>query len=391
MAIESNLKSTIKKILIESIGVPEGIVETSEKLYEDLMRYLHNTSVDENDDEFEFEFDNVNYKVGDLDIDSVKVIFYIDKMDINDYVITSYATPFKSSVPNKGSEKLKVLTNFNKFIIKIFFAVPKDWSFDELIDLLKKEKSEIIPTFSHELMHAYDFHKRKYDTASGRSKYMAVQNIYFNIKPIDRFLHLVYFTHAFENVVRSSEIAVAVKIQQVTRQNFLNFLKKETTYKNLNDAKNFSYEKLKSELKNYIPEIDDLGNDINKDMGDTDEEKIDNVLSLVRINLINNAGNSYIDLMTVNQMEQMFGFTGKKNELFKKFLKKLTKFDNNEDFFKNEEKLFNFIGDKMIRKISKIYDMAALENKSIKEWDLHHKINNSIKNLTTDIKFGANY
>jgi hypothetical protein len=44
----------------------------------------------------------------------------------------------------------------------------------------------------------------------------------------------------------------------------------------------------------------------------------------------------------------------------------------------------------MIRKISKIYDMAASENKSIKEWDLHHKINNSIKNITTEIKLRFN-
>jgi len=390
MASKSNLKLTIKKILIESLGVPEGIVETSEKLYEDLMRSLHNTSVDENDDEFEFDLDNVNYKVGDLDIDSVKVIFEVNKRDINDYVITSYATPFKSRA-NTDNDKLEVVTNFNEFIVKIVFVVPKDWSFDKLVDLLKREKSEIIPTFSHELMHAYDFYKRKYDMASGRAKYQAPQNLYLNIKPIDNFLHLLYFTHAIENTVRSSELAAAVKINKVTRDNFLDFLKKDTTYKNLNDAKNFSYEKLKSELKNYIPEIDELGNHINKYMGDTDEEKIDEVLRLVRVNLINNTGDSYIDLMTVNQIEQMFGFQGKKNEIFKKFLKKLVKFDNNEDFFKNEEKLFNFTGDKMIRKISKIYDMAASENKSIKEWDLHHKINNSIKNITTEIKFGANY
>jgi hypothetical protein len=227
--------------------------------------------------------------------------------------------------------------------------------------------------------------------ASGRAKYQAPQNLYLDIKPIDNFLHLLYFTHAIENTVRSSELAAAVKINKVTRDNFLDFLKKDTTYKNLNDAKNFSYEKLKSELKNYIPEIDELGNHINKYMGDTDEEKIDEVLRLVRVNLINNTGDSYMDLMTLNHIEQMFGFHGKKNEVVKKFLKKLVKFDNNEDFFKNEEKLFNFIGDKMIRKISKLYDMAASENKSIKEWNLHHKINNSIKNITTEIKFGANY
>jgi hypothetical protein len=38
-------------------------------------------------------------------------------------------------------------------------------------------------------------------------------------------------------------------------------------------------------------------------------------------------------------------------------------------------------------KILKLYDMTKSENKSIKDWDLYHKVNNTDKNLTTEIKF----
>ena len=40
------------------------------------------------------------------------------------------------------------------------------------------------------------------------------------------------------------------------------------------------------------------------------------------------------------------------------FLKSVGKFSSNDDFYKNEEKLINNIGDKMIRKISKLYDVV---------------------------------
>ena len=44
----------------------------------------------------------------------------------------------------------------------------------------------------------------------------------------------------------------------------------------------------------------------------------------------------------------------------------------------------------MIRKISKVYAMTTPKNKSIKEWDLYHETNETIKNITTEIKFKKN-
>ena len=120
---ESELRLSIKKILLERLGVPEGITETAEKLYEDFMKDLEKSNYNENKNEYEFYF-NVDYKISDLDIDSVKVIFQINKWNDSskkDYVILGFATPFESASEN-DSEKLTILSSFDKFIIKFKFS-----------------------------------------------------------------------------------------------------------------------------------------------------------------------------------------------------------------------------------------------------------------------------
>jgi len=385
---ESELRLSIRKVLLERLGVPEGILETAEKLYEDIIRNLGQNTFDESENEYEFEF-TVNYKISDLEIDSVKVYFEINKWNDpskKDYVIMGFSTPFQS-VSRNDSEKLTIVSSFDEFIIKFRFLVPQDWKFEELVNLFKKDKSDIINSLSHELMHAYGFYKLGYDDAPERADYEASQSVSFGIEPIDKFLHLLYFTHAVENVVRPTEIAMAIKLGNVSQKNFLNFLKDNETYKMLDEARNFSYEKLRNELKNFIPKIDKIGKKMNHNMGSNDEEKIDEILRIVYVNLINNKAQSYVNLMTSDIIEKMLGLQGKKEKNFKKFLRKIQKFNNPKDFFKNEEKLFKFVATNMIKKISKLYDMTKSENKSIKNWDLYHKVNNTDKNLTTEIKF----
>lgn len=385
---ESELRLSIKKILLERLGVPEGITETAEKLYEDFMKDLERSNFDENKNEYVFYF-KVNYKISDLEIDSVKVIFQINKWNDSskkDYVILGFATPFESASEN-DSEKLTILSSFDEFIIKFKFLVPQDWKFEGIINLLKKDRSSIINSFSHELMHAYDSYKSGYDDATERAGYEAAQNISFGIEPIDRFLHLLYFTHAAENVVRPTEIATAIKLGNVSQKNFLDFLKNNETYKMLDEARNFSYEKLRNELKEFIPDIDRLGQKMKHNMGSNDEEKIDEILRIVYVNLINNKGESYINLMTSNIIEKMLGLQGEKQMKLAKFLKKIQKFKKTEDFFKNEEKIFKFVANNMIKKISKLYDMTKSDNKSIKDWNLYHKVKKTDQNLTPENKF----
>ncbi len=49
--------------------------------------------------------------------------------------------------------------------------------------------------------------------------------------------------------------------------------------------------------------------------------------------------------------------------------------------------LYKFFINKMIKKISKVFNTNNLEDKSIKEWTLYHEVHKTNKNLDTKIKF----
>ena len=385
---ESDLTLIVKNVINESLGVPEGILEASENLYEKLISELNNISLDTNETEHEIEFP-FDFKISDLEMESAKIILDIDEWkdrSRKEYEIVGYSTPFTSSAKD-SSGYLEILDDFDEITISIRFVVPSNWTSEELIGSIKTNKDEIIISFSHELMHVYESYKTGYDVASERAEYRAFQKISFGIKPIDKFLHMLYFTTAIENVVRPSELAMAIKLGKVSQRDFLKFLMDNATYKMLDDARNFSYEKLRDELKGYIDKIDNIGTHLNHSMGSNDEEKIDEILRLVYVNLINEKGEAYVNLMTSNILEKMFGMQGEKRKKLEKFIRKIQKFNNIKDFFKNEEKLFRFVANKMIKKISKLYAMTKSEDKSIKEWDLYHEINKTKENLKTEIKF----
>lgn len=385
---ESDLNLIVRKVISESLGVPEGILEASENLYEELIKELSNNSFDTDEKEYEIDFP-FKYEIGDLPIHSAKIVVEINEWknpSKKDYEVIGYSTPFQS-IANDSSGRLEIISDFDEIIIKIRFVVPINWDFDGLIDKIKSDKNDIITSFSHELMHVYDSYKTGYDIASERAEYRAFQELSFGIKPIDRFLHLLYFTTAVENVVRPSELAMEIKLGNVSQKDFLKFLSNNATYKMLDEARNFSYENLRNELKQYIPQIDDIGNHLGHDMGANDEEKIDEILRLVYVNLINKKGESYIDLMTSNILEKMLGLQGEKQRRLKKFIRKIQRFKNTEDFFRNEEKLFKFVANKMIKKISKLYAMTKSKNESIKEWDLYHELTKTKENLKTEINF----
>jgi hypothetical protein len=89
-------------------------------------------------------------------------------------------------------------------------------------------------------------------------------------------------------------------------------------------------------------------------------------------------------------LEELFGFkTGSdKDKLFENLIKFFTRFEKNPNgFYTFEEKNFKIISNKMMKKLSKLYDMANIDYSSIKNWDLHHKINKTGEQFETEIKF----
>jgi hypothetical protein len=385
---ESQLKKIVDT-LSESLGVPEGILETAEDLYDVFMEELVANYDSPETNGYQVEID-MEFNISDLKVKKsmVMVDVTIDKdLSEDNYYILGYSTPFKSGRSKDASGRLKILSNFNAIVIIIKVVVPDNFKFEKLVDLLEKNKDEIVNSFSHELMHVYRNYKTGYDYAEERAHYTAVQKISFGVKPLDEFLHFMYFITAIENVVRPTEIAMAIKQGDIDQKRFLEFLKNNETYMMLDKIRKFSYEDLKKNLEKYIPQIDEVGQIMNYNMGSTNEEKINEILRLVYINLINIQGEEFLRLMTSELIEQLLGLQGEKNKKFKKYIRKIQKFKTPDEFFENQEKIFKFVANEMIKKISKVYAMTKKEDSSIKEWDLYHKVNNTSKNLQTEIKF----
>ena len=385
------MKGIIKNTLNEALGVPEGILESAERLY--LMCFNRIVKITDpilngsKKEEYNFTIKS-NFKISDytfteisLSIDFVEV----DQVDL----VELYSMAFgHQSKFNDRSLKLVTIVSPNEVKISIKFALTETAKISDVIELCKRSKDIMTASLAHELKHAYDHYKKPTESIPKMSRYHGVQQTGVPIKPISVFLHYLYFVHGIENLVRPTEFSSLMKSSKISKKDFYNFLTNSEMYTMMRDINNFTYEKLKSELKNYIPQIDGVLNRFTNETFDTDEEKIDEILRIVYVNLVNNTLNTTKSIMSNNFFEGLMGFQGKKNEVFRKIVNYVMRFENNEKkFYLYEEKKFKHISGIMMKKLSKLYSRAKDEKSSIKNWDLHHKINRTNENIQSEYNF----
>ena len=126
----------------------------------------------------------------------------------------------------------------------------------------------------------------------------------------------------------------------------------------------------------------------------TIDQKIDRVLEVAYIDLVNNRMEMFM-IMTSHHMDDMIKFAGqlgmlprhlegevkkleKTDEVRQKFLSYVMKYEKNPTkFFEDEIENFQYIANKMIKKISKVYALAKDDepvSESIINWELHQKV-----------------
>jgi molecular chaperone GrpE (heat shock protein) len=372
------LNKIIKKILREAVGVPEGIVETAELVYGQLMSELKSlNSISEDDEKFHFRL-NGDYQISDYKFKKIDLTLEIIRTDqVDKGTLVGMSFNFKSRLDNDTFKVIHQPTK-KKIELSVSIAIPEDGDLNSVIQELENEKEMSISSLSHELMHSYDKFKKPISNSSQRADYDAYKNIRFGIEPIDDFLHNLYFTHSIENIVRPSEIAADLKSGSIDKEGFLAFLKDNRVYKKLKEINSFTYEGLKKELLNHVDVIRErLEQSGLDDIPEGDEELVNTVLDLLRINLVNGKGTVLKQDLTTNFFEEMMGFSGKKEEVFRNYVKRIQKYDNTDDFFRNEEKMFKRTSYDLIKKIHKLYsilDKNKKTNESIINWDLYHEI-----------------
>jgi len=361
-------------LLNEALGVPDNIVDSAFKLYGVIIEEAEKYKKKSDSKEIII---NQGFKVGDLIFKRVAITFNFIEFPIEKMTFIRLGVSREDVLHRNKFFKSISTPDLINMIVDI--AVPTSWKPKDFHLFLIKEKKELVETLSHELMHAYDNVKRKFRKIQDVTDYNAISRLRFGIEPIDLFMHNLYFITAAENIVRPSEFSASLKLNDVKRKDFLNFLKSSDVYKKLEEIKKFSYDKMRSDLLNSIPEIDNFLEKAGLESPDpSDQGKVDFVLELLYINLTNFKGEEFRNALANNLLELMF-LPEEKDKIFNSFIRKIRSFGDFENFVRYEEKNFREVADKMIRKISKLY--ASLDEKksqigsSIIDWDLYHEVN----------------
>lgn len=385
-------------VITEAVGVPENIIESGKDIYDIVSKYLNSIKTRKNQYNFSVP---VNITIGDVIFDTLTVVINVDDPEtldadigIEDPVIASMG------VANRFMFHDKILMQINEDsqIIELIinFVAPKvDWNPKEIYNSFTKNKSWTQSLLTHELKHKFDRQKKRLELVGNTADYQAYssQGLNFGVPVINKFMRYSYFIQTAENLVRPTEIAVRMIENGITREEFYDFIINDEVYKELKEINNFTYDYLIKSLYNQIEYIDRLiehaGEADPKQM--TDKEKIEYILELVYVNLINSKLESFDNYFytTKEKFEKMFlslfsnagssSVNKEKENVRNKFINFLGKYQNRElDFFKDECERFNYETRKIMKKISKIYalipDKKEETNESIVNWDLNQKI-----------------
>jgi len=379
-----------KNYLFEAAGVPDYIFDSSVDLYEEIFKHIKEDT--EIEDEKHFTID-IDIKIGDLSFNRVNLQVTFVEYDEDKYQWIKMGISNKAELTKDFFFKQNVVEGEIDLVIDI--AVPENWQYDEFLKYYLDERNKMIESISHELMHVYDNNKKGYQDPRSLAEYVASGKVRTGITPLDRFSHYLYYVTMIENIVRPTEVHSYLKLNKATQKKFLEYLKDNDTYKKLVDIKNFSYEGLRKNLLEMIPEIENFFDQAGVDPQDyqdlNDDEKVDLLLQIYHKSLTHAKANILREMLSTSFLEIVQGFTGEKDKFFIRFLRRISRFESFRDFFKYEESNFNDVATKMIKKISKVYSLLADKEynkiqESIINWDLYHRINKTQEKLLQELK-----
>ena len=377
------LVKSLKTILKEALGVPDGLYETSKDVYKLIVEFLEgNISPNDTVDDvgtLNWEIYG-DWSINDLDIEIINIVLEIqDYDDIRFLGMTFNQKGVKVNLPNVTSP----VSDEIKITIKL--GAPLDTKFGEIINFFKKDKPELLSSIAHELKHAYDFYKKGEHRIEKYVEYGASQQDIVGLRSIRDFLYTSYFLHEFENLVRPSELYSYLMSIDTTKETFLDDLNDNLIINHIKEARTLTYQDIYEDLLSQITSVYGIIKNTNPPFDGRSVPKtvlVDYLLFLVRKTMINNRLDILMGPTQPSPQEALFSaLTGQKTQgelLFNKFLDKITsggkyyvdEFDIqktpkiNEEFFTKKIKQINFEGERMFRKLAKIYDLLPSINDS---------------------------
>jgi hypothetical protein len=355
----------IKRPLVERLGVPEGILDIAEEIYpkillligdNDTVKMLENSSM----------YVNGDFNINDFNFNRILFNYNIVEDDDLEIIGMSQSTNYKLT----DKYKLKTVPTDGMVELKIIISGPKSIKGLNIKELFEENKKTVISSLSHELKHAYDDYKDSLGDVQLRSNYDVYTKERFGIKPMDSFLNRLYFTSSIESLVRPTEVASLLKMGDITKKEFYNFIKNDRTYKLLTELSKFNIEDWRNEIKEYIPEIIKFFESLEVEgVGVLDEEEIvDEFLRVCYVIIKNWKAKQTYNIFVSRDIEHLIGFMPEKEQMFRKHLNKINRFGNDyKKYYEYEAKTIRYVADNLRKKIAKLFDMAKDEkNESIK-------------------------
>lgn len=386
------------RLITEALGVPDNILDAADMLYDIVEQDIKSINTIQDDYTFDGE---INFELGDkkkIKIDSYELKVNIEEIEDEEGVLDIISMGMGGSFGFNRDNFMKENQPSTKLELSITFAVGENWSPEGLIDKMEEERDDHVSSLAHEIKHKYDKQSKQFGLIGPDAEYQATQRRgNFGIPAIDRvFYRHMYYIHAIENLVRPTEVAYSLKRKNITKSQFKEFLENNRVYKELVEIKNFTFYDFISQLKEQEERLDKLLEHVNEDPSNmTIDEKINRVLELVYIDLVNNKMQLFVT-MTEHAMDDFLRFGGqlgllpsgaeekikaleKTDEIRQKFLSQTIKYEKNPTkFFEVEFEKFQYVANKMLKKISKLYDMAKDDEQPVSEsilnWNLHQQI-----------------
>jgi hypothetical protein len=358
------------KNLNEVVGVPTNVVDIARQLYNRIMSKLNpNTKLKS--------FFTIpitlmgEFQINDYRFDTIEVVFDVDSLDNYD------VDGEREKVYIRGMSQrstVKMTDNFNytldqdtdKIDISIKLTIDDDVTAQDIIDKFTEDRVRIISSLAHEIKHGYDEFANPISKTHKRVEYQIGNTQRFgDIEPLNKLLLYMYFAHTTENLVRATELSAVLEEEGITKEDFYRFITNNDVYTIYRNGANLSYEGLRSDLKDIVPEIKKIlkGNNIDYEINATDDEIVDLTLFTFFDTLKDWRGGIMRRFLIQNQMEHLFGFEGDKKRYFDKYLAKIDRFgDDYKKFIKYEINQTRNICLKMMKKLSKLYSLLKEKN-----------------------------
>lgn len=360
------MRDLIIKIIQEEVGVPRGITDSAQKLYNDIILRLKKKVITDNASLI-LNFKNVDEKYSFSDFNrfkNIKLEFELDEYSENDEhkgILIIGLGHNNQSVLDDGFKLINI--DNDTINLSINLGIPSsttELNSKNIIKTFEDNKQLIISSLSHELKHAYDAFKKPVESLKQRSEYSTYSNSRFGIKEIDEFVFFLYFVTAVENLVRSSEIYSLMQQGEISQKDFLSFILGNKTYSTLKKINEFSFIKLVESLKQKPEEVEQFLTLVEDyEMPSSLDKKINDLLKVVFLQLQKNIINRAQSTLSNNFFETIFGLSDEKIKFLTAYQKEILKFQNNPlKYYEFQEKKFKFVSEKMMKQISKLYSLA---------------------------------